>query len=102
LRRGIEGIQQRRPRKRLEGGEVSNVEFNGVGQNKRHHVAGRDDFGEAPQNGNIGPADVQLLVNQALGLSEANQDLNGDHTVNNVVDVQIETNAVLGGSCVTK
>lgn len=53
------------------------------------------------QNGNVGAADVQLLINQALGLSGPPLDLNGDGVVN-VVDVQIEANAVLGGSCVTK
>jgi hypothetical protein len=42
-----------------------------------------------------------LLINQALGLSGPPLDLNGDGVVN-VVDVQIEANAVLGGSCVTK
>jgi hypothetical protein len=52
------------------------------------------------KNGDIGAPDVQLLINQALGLSEVSQDLNGDGMVN-VVDVQIEANVVLGGSCVT-
>jgi hypothetical protein len=40
-------------------------------------------------------ADVQLIVNQALGKATAFNDLNGDGVVN-VVDVQIEMNAVLG------
>jgi len=53
------------------------------------------------QDGAVGAADIQLLINQALGLSGPPLDLNGDGVVN-VVDVEIEANAVLGGSCVTK
>jgi hypothetical protein len=51
------------------------------------------------QNGNIGVMDVQLILNEALGLGAPINDLNGDAMVN-VVDVQIEANAVLGGGCV--
>jgi hypothetical protein len=43
-------------------------------------------------------ADVQLIVNEALGVTPAVDDLNGDGTVN-VVDVQIVTNAALGKGC---
>jgi uncharacterized repeat protein (TIGR01451 family) len=50
------------------------------------------------QNGNINVADVQLSINEALGLSAAVNDLNADGVVN-VMDVQIEINAVLSGSC---
>jgi hypothetical protein len=47
----------------------------------------------------IGVMDVQLILNEALGLGAPINDLNGDAMVN-VVDVQIEANAVLGGGCV--
>ena len=53
------------------------------------------------KNGNVGVMDVQLLVNQVLGLQAPINDLNGDGMVN-VVDVQIEANTVLAGNCVTK
>jgi uncharacterized repeat protein (TIGR01451 family) len=43
-------------------------------------------------------ADVQAIINEALGVSAPSNDLNGDRTVN-VVDLQIVTNAVLGQSC---
>jgi hypothetical protein len=43
-------------------------------------------------------ADVQLIINQALGVSAANNDLNGDHVVN-VSDIQIVINAALGLGC---
>jgi len=44
-------------------------------------------------------ADVQLIINQALGLATAANDVNGDGVVN-VVDIQIEVNATLGLGCV--
>jgi hypothetical protein len=44
-------------------------------------------------SGNV--ADVQEEINEALGTSPANADMNGDGVVN-VVDVQLVTNAVLG------
>jgi hypothetical protein len=40
-------------------------------------------------------ADVQTLINEALGLAQANDDLNGDKVVN-VVDIEIEAVWVLG------
>jgi thermitase len=43
-------------------------------------------------------ADVQAIINEALGVSAPANDLNGDGTVN-VVDLQIVSNAVLGQSC---
>jgi hypothetical protein len=52
-------------------------------------------------NGNINAADVQLIVNQALGLTHAVNDLNGDGAVN-VVDVQVEIDAALGFGCAGK
>jgi len=52
------------------------------------------------QNGNIGIADVQTIINQALGAASAANDLNGGGTVN-VVDVQIEINAALNLGCIT-
>jgi len=49
-------------------------------------------------NGNITVADVQLVINEALGAAWAGNDLNEDGVVN-VVDVQIEINAALGLGC---
>ena len=43
--------------------------------------------------------DVQLIINEALGVTPAVNDLNGDGVVN-VVDVQIVINAALGLGCV--
>jgi pimeloyl-ACP methyl ester carboxylesterase len=49
-------------------------------------------------NGVVTAADVQLIINQALGGAAAANDLNGDGTVN-AVDVQIVINAALGLGC---
>jgi hypothetical protein len=46
----------------------------------------------------INVSDVQLIVNEALGVIPASDDLNRDGVVN-VSDVQIVTNAVLGAVC---
>src|SRR5579862_682446 len=43
-------------------------------------------------------ADVQGLINEALGVTAAVHDLNADGTVN-VVDIQIVVNAALGAGC---
>ena len=48
---------------------------------------------------NVG--DVQLEINEALGLATAVNDLNGDGTVN-VVDVQIVIDAALSLGCAAK
>jgi hypothetical protein len=53
------------------------------------------------QTGTITVADVQLIINEALGVSPAVNDLNGDGVVN-VIDVQIEINAALGLGCAAK
>jgi hypothetical protein len=50
------------------------------------------------QSGTAGVADVQLLINQALGVAQATDDLNGDGLVD-VVDIQIVINAALGLGC---
>jgi hypothetical protein len=50
------------------------------------------------RNGSIGVADVQLIIDQALGLTPTVNDLNVDGVVN-VVDLQIESNAALGPGC---
>ncbi len=52
-------------------------------------------------DGNINVSDVQLVINQALGVVPATNDLNGDGAVN-VADVQIVINAVLGLGCNTR
>ena len=43
-------------------------------------------------------SDVQLIINEALGLANPYDDLNGDGAVD-VIEVQIVTNAVLGNNC---
>jgi hypothetical protein len=46
-------------------------------------------------------ADLQLIINEALGVAPAANDLNGDGLVN-VVDIQIEIDAVLGMGCAAR
>ena len=48
--------------------------------------------------GSTNAADVRAIVNEALGVTPAVNDLNGDGVVN-VVDVQIVINAALGSGC---
>lgn len=60
----------------------------------------------APQSGacdldgdqNTNAPDVQLVINEALGVYPALNDLNQDGAVN-IVDVQIVMNAALGKGC---
>ena len=49
--------------------------------------------------GVVNVADVQIIINEALGVAPAKNDLNGDGVVN-VADVQIEINAALGLGCI--
>jgi len=51
------------------------------------------------QTGSVSVADVQALINEALGMRAPVDDLNGDLKVN-VVDVEIEINGALGLGCV--
>jgi hypothetical protein len=51
--------------------------------------------------GNITVADVQLIINEALGVAPIIYDLSGTGVVN-VVDVQIEINAALGLGCTAR
>ena len=53
------------------------------------------------QTGSVSVADVQLIINEALGVTPVVYDLSGTGVVN-VVDVQIEINAALGLSCAAK
>jgi len=53
------------------------------------------------QDSHTNVADVQLMINEALGVNPAVNDLNGGGVVN-VVDVQIVINAALGLGCVAK
>ncbi|MGA3044596.1 MAG: hypothetical protein ABSF54_27800 [Bryobacteraceae bacterium] len=53
------------------------------------------------QSGNINVGDVQLVINEALGVTVAANDLSGNGVVD-VLDVQIEVNAALSLGCVTK
>jgi hypothetical protein len=48
----------------------------------------------------VNALDVQLTVNQALGIGQCSADINRD-SLCNVVDVQRVANNVLGGPCVT-
>jgi hypothetical protein len=50
-------------------------------------------------DGTTNVADVQLIINEALGVVAAVHDLNGDGVVN-VADVQKVINAALGLGCV--
>jgi 6-phosphogluconolactonase (cycloisomerase 2 family) len=50
------------------------------------------------QDGSAGVADVQRVINEALGMAQAVDDLNLDGAVN-VVDIQIVMNASLGLGC---
>jgi hypothetical protein len=50
------------------------------------------------RNGSINVADVQLLINQALGVTPTVNDLNGDGAVS-VLDIQVEVNSALGLGC---
>jgi hypothetical protein len=49
-------------------------------------------------NGNVNVADVQSVINQALGRAAPINDFNGEGLVG-VVDVQIEITAVVTSSC---
>jgi sugar lactone lactonase YvrE len=53
---------------------------------------------DTTQDGNTNVADLQRLINEALGIIMAADDLNGDGVVN-IVDVQIAINAALGLGC---
>jgi len=55
-------------------------------------------FCDVTLDGKMTVADVQSVVNQAVGGALSVSDLNGDGVVN-VVDVQIAVNGVLSGSC---
>jgi hypothetical protein len=46
----------------------------------------------------VNVADVQRIINEALGVVSADHDLNKDGVVN-VIDVQLEINAALGLGC---
>ncbi len=70
------------------GGSPQSVPLSGIG------VASCDMNGD----GIVNVIDVQLLVDQALGIFPATGDINGDGSVN-VVDVQLVVNAVLGLGC---
>ena len=50
------------------------------------------------QTGTTNVSDVQTLINQALGVRQANNDLNGDAVVN-VIDIQVDLNAALNLGC---
>jgi len=49
-------------------------------------------------DGTTNVADVQFIINEALGVNSALNDLNADGVVN-VVDIQLVINAVLGLGC---
>jgi hypothetical protein len=49
-------------------------------------------------NGTVGIGDLQLLINQVLGLAPATCDINGDGHVG-IADIQIVINAILGMGC---
>jgi hypothetical protein len=49
----------------------------------------------------VGVADVQTMVNEALGFAPAVNDLNQDGVVN-VADIQLVIDAALGNACVLR
>jgi hypothetical protein len=49
-------------------------------------------------DGSVHIADLQWIINEALGVIAPNHDLNGDGIVNSV-DIQLVTNAALGLGC---
>jgi hypothetical protein len=51
-------------------------------------------------DGSVSVADVQALINEALGLASPVNDMNQDGLVN-VTDIQIVINALLGKGCVS-
>ena len=53
------------------------------------------------QGGTANAADVQRVINEALGVGTATDDLNQDGMVN-VVDIQIEISAALSLGCAAK
>jgi hypothetical protein len=53
---------------------------------------------EVTKQTSVTVSDVQAIVNQALGINKAANDINQDNVVN-VVDIQIVINAVLYGTC---
>jgi hypothetical protein len=53
------------------------------------------------QDGAVNVADVQRIIDEALGVTTATHDLNKDGVVN-IVDVQIVINAALGLGCAAK
>jgi hypothetical protein len=50
------------------------------------------------RDGVVNVKDVQLMVNEALGVAQALNDVSGDGVVD-VLDIQLEINAALGGAC---
>jgi hypothetical protein len=52
-------------------------------------------------DGTTNVSDVQLIVNQAIGVATCSADINKDGSCN-VIDVQRVVNAALGGQCVTQ
>jgi probable HAF family extracellular repeat protein len=64
------------------------------------HLTSTSSAGACDVNGNgvTNVADVQFLINQALGATRASNDLNGDGAVN-VADIQVVINAVLNLGC---
>ena len=53
------------------------------------------------QDGAINVVDVQSVINEALGVTPASNDLSGDGTVN-VVDIQIAIDAAQGLGCTAR
>jgi hypothetical protein len=70
------------------GGSPQSVPLSGIG------VASCD----VNSDGFVNVVDVQLLVDQVLGIFPATGDINGDGSVN-VADLQLVVNAALGGGC---
>jgi hypothetical protein len=56
---------------------------------------------DVSRDGSTGVTDVQLMINEVLGVAPPANDLNADGVIN-VVDLQIVTNAAVGLACAAR
>jgi hypothetical protein len=66
--------------------------------NRSFQVTSQGSLCDINQDGSTNVADVQRIINEALGVMPASNDLNGDGMVS-VVEVQIVLDAALGLGC---
>jgi hypothetical protein len=80
------------------GQEITNFDVLAASGTSYTPIGIRTNVCDLRQDGSVDVADVQLIVNEALGAVPAAIDLNGDGAIN-VVDAQIEIAAALGRAC---